>query len=203
MSEVHESIKLYVESFYLYHDHLRIKSLRYRVPIIILSALTTGVSFVNVSFLSKYASVLAGCMTLTVTILTGIEGYLKLPQHTNDCENTLKSLGKLSRRVYTFMASGMEVTPDLMQGIWDELGDTLETAPIIPYHTYEKFKPLIERKTIYSSFDKRLLTQAQPQPQTDLGGQWQDACEALGDNEALGDVGRMSYCPRQAAAEIS
>jgi hypothetical protein len=80
MDTIHDSIVTYVEGYYLYHNYLRRRSLQFRVPIIILSALTTGVSFVNVAQLSGYVSLVAGMMTLCVTILTGIEGYLKLPQ---------------------------------------------------------------------------------------------------------------------------
>lgn len=154
MEKIHKAVEKYVESFYVYHDHLRTRSMRFRVPIIVLSALTTGVSFVNVTVLSKYMSVIAGSMTLVVTILTAIEGYLKLPQHMNATENTLKSLGVLSRRIYTCMMTNVEPTSELISGIWNELGDAIKDAPIIPFHTLEQLQPLAKKRMIYSMFDE-------------------------------------------------
>lgn len=151
MEKIHRAVEKYVESFYVYHDHLRTQSLRFRIPIIVLSALTTGVSFVNVSVLSKYASIIAGSMTLVVTILTAIEGYLKLPQHMNATENTLKSLGILSRKIYTL--KGEPPTRALMISIWEELGEAIKDAPIIPFHTLERIQPLANKRIIYSIFD--------------------------------------------------
>lgn len=154
MEKIHSAVEKYVESFYVYHDHLRTRSMRFRVPIIVLSALTTGVSFVNVTVLSRYMSVIAGSMTLVVTILTAIEGYLKLPQHMNATENTLKSLGVLSRRIYTCMMTNVEPTSELISGIWNELGDAIKDAPIIPFHTLEQLQPLAKKRMIYSMFDE-------------------------------------------------
>lgn len=153
MEKIHKAVEKYVESFYVYHDHLRTRSMRFRVPIIVLSALTTGVSFVNVTILSRYMSVIAGSMTLVVTILTAIEGYLKLPQHMNATENTLKSLGILSRKIHTYMMTNFEPTPELIAGIWNELGDAIKDAPIIPFHTLEQLQPLAKKRMIYSMFD--------------------------------------------------
>lgn len=155
MEKLHTAIQTYVEGFYLYHDHLRKRSLQFRIPIIVLSALTTGVSFINVAQLSKYVSMAAGVMTLTVTILTGVEGYLKLPQHSNATENTLKSLGRLSRKVYANITTGASVPPEMIQDMFNELADCIDDAPIIPAKMYEKFKPLMEKRIVYSSFDPK------------------------------------------------
>jgi hypothetical protein len=153
MDKLHGAIQVYVEGFYLYHDHLRKRSLQFRIPIIVLSALTTGVSFINVAQLSSYVSMAAGIMTLAVTILTGVEGYLKLPQHTNATENALKNLGRLSRKAFALMSSGAPVTHDVIEKMFQELASCIDEAPIIPARMYIKFKPLIRQRILYSSFD--------------------------------------------------
>lgn len=150
---LHKCIERYVEGFYLYHDKLRLQSLGFRIPIIVLSALTTGISFINTTELSKYLSVVAGSMTLCVTILVGVEGYLKLPQHINSTENVLKHLGKLSRRIFILKSAGDVVDPAAFMEIAAELGYALDEAPIIPAHTYKKLKPLINERLLYSTFD--------------------------------------------------
>lgn len=40
-----------------------------------------------------------------------------------------------------------EPTPELIAGIWNELGDAIKDAPIIPFHT------LAKKRMIYSMFD--------------------------------------------------
>lgn len=154
LDRLHKCIERYVEGFYLYHDKLRTRSLQFRIPIIILSALTAAVSFVNTTELSKYFSIAAGSMTLCVTILASIEGYLKLPQHTNATENVLKTLGKLSRKVFVLQHSPGPVDPKLILEIAEELGKAMDDAPIIPAHTYKQLKPMINERIIYSTFDE-------------------------------------------------
>lgn len=153
LAQLHMCVERYVEGFYLYHDKLRSQSLQFRIPIIVLSALTTGVSFVNTTEISKYYSLAAGSMTLCVTVLTAVEGYLKLPQHTNATENVLKHLGKLSRRIVVLQNSGIELDQGLFIELSNELGHALDDAPIIPAHTYKQFKPIIKERIIYSTFD--------------------------------------------------
>lgn len=163
LEKLHAAIAVYVEGFYLYHNHLRRRSLQFRIPIIVLSALTTGVSFINIAELSKYISLVAGSMTLVVTILSGIEGYLKLPQHTNATENALKDLGKLSRRVFAQISMRTPPpTATYMEDMFKELAGCIDEAPIIPANIYIKLKPLIQQRILYSSFDPKAVPSAIP-----------------------------------------
>jgi hypothetical protein len=79
---------------------------------------------------------------------------MKLPQQTNDTENTLKALGKLSRRVATLQSTGAEPSTDVLIEMFDELGRALDEAPIIPAGTYTRFKARIKERILYSMFDQ-------------------------------------------------
>lgn len=156
--DIHQAVSRYVDSFYQYNDHLRRLSMRYRIPIIVLSALSSGTSFGNIGLspkLQRGLNIATGSISLIVTILTAIEGYLKLPILTNQTDKVMLELGKISHGLYTTLSLDptKRDTPDkVITNAFIALGTALAGSPVIPASRLAKIKRIIEKESVYSLF---------------------------------------------------
>lgn len=158
LRNLHRAVSVYVESFYHYNDYLRILSMRYRIPIIILSAASSGASFGNVSLLpttQRNVNLAVGCVSLFVTILTAIEGYLKLPVLTNQTDKVLVDLGKISHKLYSVLSlhpTARDPPKEVIAEATQEFSAAITSAPIIPASVLARIKARIQKNSIYSLF---------------------------------------------------
>lgn len=138
LSVAHLDVLTYAEAFYLYYDSLRKRSRWFRIPIISLSALTSGASFAFSTFPSKwqvYFQVGVGVASLIVTILSGLEGYFRLAALTNQTEKTIIELAALSQETYakTKMRDIERGTPgDTIKTVYMKLSTILNGSAIVP-----------------------------------------------------------------------
>lgn len=159
LRDIHAAIAVYIESFYHYNDYLRKLSIRFRIPIIIFSALSSGASFANIGIFSenmqKGINLGVGSISLLVTILTAIEGYLKLPVLTNQTDKVLLELGKISHSLYgTISIEPMlrDDPKDVIKNTFTQLGIALSSSPVIPASRLAKIKEVMRKNSIYSLF---------------------------------------------------
>lgn len=159
LRDIHAAIAVYIDSFYHYNDYLRRLSIRYRIPIIIFSALSSGASFINIGIFStktqKGINIGVGSISLLVTILTAIEGYLKLPILTNQTDKVLLELGKISHSLYGLISIEPHLRgepKDVINNTFNQLGMALSSSPVIPASQLSKIKIRMKKNSMYSLF---------------------------------------------------
>lgn len=174
LRNIHRAVSVYVESFYHYNDYLRRLSMRFRIPIIILSAASSGASFGNVSLLpttQRNVNMIVGCITLFVTILTAIEGYLKLPVLTNQTDKVIMDLGKISHKLYTHLSlhPALRDTPKkIIVETTNDFTTAITNAPIIPASVLARIKAQIQKHSIYSLFAPPVKRYEEPSKVADV-----------------------------------
>lgn len=159
----HMDVITYAEAFYLYLDCLRGRALLFRVPIITLSAITSGVSFAFAALPSAwhiYFQVCIGTLSLIVTILTGLEGYLRLPVLTVQTEKTVLDLAHLAQEIYAvskIRPSDRAPPGDSIRSTYAKLGGILAAAAVVP----AAFLKRHERK-IHNGFVSQIFAKNEP-----------------------------------------
>lgn len=144
LSVAHLDVLTYAEAFYLYYDTLRRRSRWLRIPIISLSAITSGASFAFATFPTRwqvYFQVGVGISSLVVTILSGMEGYFRLGALSNQTEKTIIELAALSQETFamTRMKDEERGPPgDTIKSVYMKLATILNGSAIVPAEFIDK-----------------------------------------------------------------
>lgn len=134
----HLDVLTYMEVYQLYYDNLRMKNKAFRVPIITLSAVTSGASF---SFAAmpvtwgNYYHIMIGVISLMVTILSGLEGHFKIPFLTSQAEGVISALLKLSQHTSKLIRIRPEkrtCSPiDELNFVYDTMGEVIQQSGVV------------------------------------------------------------------------
>lgn len=134
----HLDILTHLETYHLYYDNLRTKNKAFRVPIITLSAVTSGASFSFAAFpkaWNNYFQVGVGVISLVVTILSGLEGHFKIPFLTSQTEGMIAALLNLSQHTSKLLRIRPEnrtCSPaDEIKYIYETLGDLIQQSGVV------------------------------------------------------------------------
>ena len=142
-----ESCSCYRHMHYRSHLHFRRLTMRYMLPIIIISTVTGTVNFSNGSFPIEYRSIIpfiTGTLNLLAAVLTTVMQFLKLNELTESHRASFIQFGKLTRNIRIELTLPVHERShdgsDMMNICRAEYDRLLEQCPQLPGKIISEFE---------------------------------------------------------------